>query len=221
MKSVDRPEYRCKRAVDVTIGLVAAVVTLPILLATALVSLVVLRSQPFFTQWRIGRDGHRFRFIKIRTLPPATAVYASKYDLVETSIHRSMRIIRALHLDELPQFWLVVFGRMSIVGPRPEMPQLHALFPPEVSEKRASCRPGVTGLWQVGPHCDGLIHEHVEYDLVYIDHQTPRLDLWVGLATVRKILRGGVTTPLHSVPRWAWYIPPTRRKTFDPATVTD
>ncbi len=195
---------RAKRAIDLLAGTVLLLAAVPLIVALALGSAIALRAWPFFVQERIGRDGRSFRFLKIRTLPPATCAYADKYALAQVPIPAFSRALRAVHLDELPQLLLVVLGHMSLVGPRPEMPALHAQLPPQLARARELVRPGCTGLWQVGERCDRLIGESPEYDLFYVQHRNLRLDLWILGQTVRKVVRGGRgLVALDQVPGWA------------------
>ncbi len=190
------------RVLDLVVAAVGSVVTLPLVVVLLGVSAVTLRTPaPLFTHERIGRDGRRFRFVKIRTLPPAVDPYQCKTTmLAETPA--VLRMVRRSHLDELPQLWLVLAGRMALVGPRPEMPHLHERFPADVAAERTSVRPGVTGLWQVGPHHHLAIAEHPEYDRFHVRHRSLALDAWVLWATVRKVVLGR-TSALDAVPAWA------------------
>jgi len=194
---------RAKRLVDVAVASTLLLAVLPVIVVLALVSAFSLRAWPFFVQDRVGRDGRSFRFVKIRTLPPSTAAYADKYSLAQVQVPTATRLMRALHLDELPQLALVVAGAMSLVGPRPEMPGLHDALPGHVARTRTLVRPGVTGLWQVGVHCDGLIGESPEYDAFYVRRRSLRLDLWILAQTARKVLRGGQGhVRLDALPAW-------------------
>ena len=191
-----------KRALDLTIGLLLALLALPTILLAAAGSAIAFRAWPFFMQDRIGRDGERFRFVKIRTLPPVTDPYADKYSIDGLRLPRIARLLRRLHLDELPQLWLVVTGRMSLVGPRPEMPELHADMAPEFAAARTQVRPGCTGLWQISEGVTGLIHEHPDYDRYYLRHQNLRLDVWIMTRTIRVMLLGNRRIRLDEVPSW-------------------
>ena len=206
MLEAERAEARAdrvKRVVDVVVASALLLAVLPVIAILALVSAASLRAWPFFVQDRIGRNGRTFRFVKIRTLPPATAAYADKYALADVRVPTATRLMRALHLDELPQLVLVVAGTMSLVGPRPEMPGLHDALPGHVARARTLVRPGVTGLWQVGAHCDGLIGESPEYDACYVRHRSLRFDLWILLQTARKVLQGGRGhVRLDALPAW-------------------
>ena len=82
----------------------------------------------------------------MRTLPTTAPRYATKYELVRLRIPAFSLMLRRLHLDELPQLLHVLAGKMSLVGPRPEMPNLYCAFDAEFAERRVSVRPGCTGL---------------------------------------------------------------------------
>ena len=111
------------------------------MLVVALGCAIALRAQPVFVQDRIGRNGSTFRFVKLRTLSPDVPPYVDKHQLDQARIPRFCRLVRRLHLDELPQLLLVVRGRMSLVGPRPEMAHLHSLLPADLAAERTSVRP--------------------------------------------------------------------------------
>jgi lipopolysaccharide/colanic/teichoic acid biosynthesis glycosyltransferase len=119
-------------------------------------------------------------------------------------------LLRRLHLDELPQLWLVPSGRMSLVGPRPEMPGLHEMFGSDFAALRTSVRPGCSGLWQIGDGAAQLIWESPEFDEVYVANAGVRLDLWVLWRTVGTMC--GLTSPceLREVPSWAMRHRPVR-----------
>jgi lipopolysaccharide/colanic/teichoic acid biosynthesis glycosyltransferase len=100
-------------------------------------------------------------------------------------------MLRRLHLDELPQLALVLTGKMSLVGPRPEMPNLYDSFDPGFAEQRTAVRPGCTGLWQISEKCDRMIFEHPEFDAFYLANRSLRLDLWVIVRSIRMLLPSG------------------------------
>jgi lipopolysaccharide/colanic/teichoic acid biosynthesis glycosyltransferase len=141
-----------KRTFDIVVASILLLIAIPTILFCAVGTAISLRCWPFFTQERIGRDGRTFLFVKLRTLPAHAPRYASKYQLVALQIPRFSLALRKLHLDELPQLFLVVLGKMSLVGPRPEMPNLTDQFDSEFAKQRTSVRPGCTGLWQISEH---------------------------------------------------------------------
>lgn len=177
-----------KRMFDLTVAIVLIVVTLPVLVVATVGSTIALRTWPFFTQTRVGLGGERFRFVKLRTLPRDAPRYISKCELAYLRVPWFSQVLRRSHIDELPQLLLVIRGRMSLVGPRPEMPYLHEATPDAVARMRTSIRPGCTGLWQVSKHCTSMIHEHPEMDAYYVEHQTLRLDLWILFQTLQLML---------------------------------
>src|SRR5439155_24639230 len=110
---------------------------------------ISLRAWPFFVHERVARDGELFRFLKLRTLPPSAPRYASKYEIRTVQRSRLTAWMRQRHLDELPQLLLVVAGKMSLVGPPPEMAELHGSMEPAFARARTQVRPGCSGLWQI------------------------------------------------------------------------
>jgi lipopolysaccharide/colanic/teichoic acid biosynthesis glycosyltransferase len=177
-----------KRSVDLVVAAVLLVLTLPVIIGAMLLTVVSLRTWPLFTQTRIGRNGKPFRMVKLRTLPSNFPRYAVKHELSGLRLPWISRTLRKLHLDELPQLALVVLGKMSLVGPRPEMPHLYPAFDPEFAVKRTTVRPGCTGLWQISDQCDGMIYEHPEFDDYYVSHRSLRFDLWIIARSFRMVL---------------------------------
>lgn len=192
------------RGFDLLVGALLAVVVAPFVGLLALGGLVALRANPFFVQHRVGRDGRLFQLVKLRTLPPQAPAYADKYAIRDVEIPAYCRFLRRFHLDELPQLFLVPLGRMSLVGPRPEMVFLHERMPVALSGARTEVLPGCTGLWQISEACDRLILETPQYDLFYLHHRTLRLDLWVMWRTLLKFLDLGRPVTLDQVPTWAY-----------------
>ena len=92
---------------------------------------------------------------------------------------------------------------MSLVGPRPEMPRLAATFDPDFVAARMTVKPGCTGLWQISTASAGLIGESPEYDLLYVQSKSIRLDVWVAIRTVTATLGGALLASINDVPGWA------------------
>jgi lipopolysaccharide/colanic/teichoic acid biosynthesis glycosyltransferase len=141
-------------------------------------SLAAFRQSPIFSQKRIGRDGREFVFYKLRSLPGATPTSIDKFDL-EPHLTRWGRILRRSKLDELPQLVNVLRGDMSLVGPRPEVPELNTRLDGEFSSDRTMVRPGITGPWQVSDTAHLLIGDGEEYDRAYLAAASPGLDVWL------------------------------------------
>jgi lipopolysaccharide/colanic/teichoic acid biosynthesis glycosyltransferase len=191
-----------KRALDLTIAIPAAILTLPVVLVLAAISFARYRESPFFRQPRLGHGGKEFTFWKIRTLPSIAPETADKYQLRSMDLPRFAEVLRAHHLDELPQLWLVIMGKMTLVGPRPEMPTLSASFDQAFVATRVSVKPGCTGLWQVSHGSRGLICEAPEWDTYYVAHRTLRLDLWIMFRTVLMMAKLSEVRCLSDIPRW-------------------
>ena len=184
-----------KRAFDIIVGTVLAVLALPVIVVAAAGIMLTLRVPPLFWQERVGRGGQTFRFVKLRTLPTTFPCYANKAAVSQVRLPRFVAALRRLHLDELPQLFLVPLGTMSLVGPRPEMPNLHAQLPASFAAGRTAVRPGCTGLWQVGVDSSGLIGDAPMYDQFYLEHRSLRLDLWILAQTAGTLAgRGRVLT---------------------------
>ncbi|MFG0328445.1 MAG: sugar transferase [Phycisphaerales bacterium] len=135
-----------------------------------------------FTQDRVGKDGRVFRLFKFRSMRVDADRYAVHPNGDDPRITRVGRWLRKYSLDELPQVLNVLLGHMRLVGPRPEMPFIVARYT-DTHRKRLTVTPGITGLWQVSPHRNDPIHEHIEYDLAYIAHRGPILDLALIIST--------------------------------------
>ena len=195
-----------KRGMDVAGSLVALCFTLPLWPFIALLIKVNSPGGPiFYGAVRQGRGGKNFRCWKFRTMSPnADAIQArlrAKNDVDgpqfkmkdDPRVHRVGRILRKLNLDERPQFWNVLIGQMSIVGPRPS-PEKENQMCPAWREARLSVRPGITGLWQVSrkrDRDDTDFQEWIYYDVQYIKKQSLWLDLKIMFKTLLVAMGGG------------------------------
>lgn len=170
---------RYKRVLDIALILLSVPVILPVLLGLALAVRLSSAGPILFLQTRIGRDGKPFRMVKFRSMYPdaearraallaqsdrAGLCYKHKDDPRVTPIGR---ILRRSSLDELPQLWNVLCGDMSLVGPRPALPEEVALYSPAARERLAGL-PGLTGLWQVSGRADISFDEMVAMDVRYL-----------------------------------------------------
>lgn len=193
-----------KRLLDSALGTLFCLLSIPIVALLALGVCVSLRTwRPFFVQDRIGRWGSRIRMIKLRTLPVSWSPYAVKATLVDLRLPRYTAFLRRSHLDELPQLFLVPWGRMSLVGPRPKMPDRFEPVDPEYRSARIQVPQGCTGLWQIGLHSSGPPDAAPQYDAFYLEQVSVRLDLWILWRTSLLILGFGSPVGLADVPRWA------------------
>ncbi len=194
--------YFGKRTLDIMISLVALAITLPFYPLIMLVIWLDDRRPFFFAHQRETVGGTDFPCIKFRTMRRDAEKLAEKFaaqnqaDGPQVNIKDDPRLLRVgsflrkANIDELPQFFNVLLGHMSVVGPRPS-PFKENQFCPPWREGRLSVRPGITGLWQVcrtrEPGID--FQEWVRYDLEYVEKMSLKLDLWILCRTVVTIIR--------------------------------
>jgi len=190
-----------KRALDVTVATVILVLGLPL---GALIALCVRFNSPgpiIYSQTRVGRNGRPFQIYKFRSMiADAEAQRDEMADLNEASgplfkmrddPRRTAvgRILRRLSLDELPNVINVLRGEMSLVGPRPNVPEEVSQYK-DWHRKRLSVSPGMTGLWQVSGRSDLTFDEMVLLDIYYAENWSMTLDLGILLRTIPKVLGG-------------------------------
>jgi exopolysaccharide biosynthesis polyprenyl glycosylphosphotransferase len=191
-----RPSWLIKRVADVAVGLVAALLVLPVLLACTLAVLLESGRPILFAQERIGMNGRPFRIYKFRSMKPATEVEGNTTWSIagDPRIGPVGKFLRASSLDELPQLWNIVRGDMSLVGPRPERTGFVDKFSADYEGYWARHRvpPGLTGLAQVnGLRGNTSIADRARYDNYYIANWSLWLDLKIVLLTTRELLRRG------------------------------
>jgi lipopolysaccharide/colanic/teichoic acid biosynthesis glycosyltransferase len=186
-----------KRLFDLTVGLVLALVTLPVQILVAVLVRRDVGSPVLFSQERPGRDGKPFRLWKFRTMRDATDENGQPLP-DEQRLTTFGRTLRSTSLDELPEFWNVVKGDMSLVGPRPLMMQYLTRYSPEQA-RRHEVRPGVTGWAQVNGRNDTTWAARLSQDVWYVDNLSFTLDLKILLRTVTTSLRRqGITMQGHA-----------------------
>jgi lipopolysaccharide/colanic/teichoic acid biosynthesis glycosyltransferase len=179
-----------KRACDIAAALVLSLLLLPIFVAIGLLIKLDSPGPVFFRQRRVGKNGREFQLWKFRSMK----IEAQMYDVSPKAdsdwrITRVGRLIRRVSIDELPQLLNVLRGEMSLVGPRPEMPFIANRYKKQ-ERRRLTVKPGITGLWQVGPARGFPIHQNLQYDLHYIQHQNFVLDAAIILYTLVAVFRG-------------------------------
>ena len=185
-----------KTALDFVLGSALLILTLPLILAVALIVRLTSRGPAFFAQTRLGKQGRLYSLYKLRTMvDDAEAgtgpVWSHADDPRVTPIGR---FLRATHIDELPQLFNVVRGEMSLVGPRPERPELVTRIDWNIPlyHERLNVRPGMTGFAQLRLPPDSnmeSVREKLAYDLYYVRHVGPWLDTRIILFTSLHLLR--------------------------------
>ncbi len=190
------PYDRVKAMVDLGVSTVLLVLASPIVLLCLIAVRLGSRGSPLYSQKRLGPSGRIITIYKIRTMYEDCErnfgpIWSGPGDPRVTPLGR---ILRATHLDELPQLLNVVRGEMSLIGPRPERPeivaQLERCFP--AYRDRLRVRPGLSGLAQILQGPDTSLHDvqtKLRYDIYYLDNHGFRLDLRIALATLLHLVR--------------------------------
>ncbi len=182
-----------KRLLDIVIAAAAMIILSPIMLIVALLILIRMGRPILFVHERAGLHGRLFKLYKFRTM-------TGKPDLQGGAASHEERLtplggkLRALSLDEMPQFWNVLMGNMSLVGPRPLWPEYLPLYSPEQA-RRHNVKPGITGWAQVNGRNATTWEKRFKLDVWYADHRGLWLDLKILALTVIKIMRREGITP--------------------------
>lgn len=189
-----------KRAIDVTLVLVAAPFVLLLLLPLmALISMD--GASPIYAQKRVGRDGRIFRMLKLRTMVPnadrlleehldSDPKLRAEWDEMQKlrddpRITRVGRILRKTSMDELPQLWNVLAGDMSLVGPRPMMTSQRRLYP---GFAYYAMRPGITGYWQISERNECSFAQRAMFDAAYFSDMSFAVDADILRRTLRVVM---------------------------------
>ena len=179
--------YRGKRIFDFCATLLFAPVWIPLLACVAAVVRSNLGSPVFFIQTRPGLNGQPFRIVKFRTMLDARTDHGSLLPDADR-LSRFGMFLRSTSLDELPELINVLRGDMSLVGPRPLLPQYLGLYTPRQA-RRHDVRPGITGWAQVNGRNDSSWAERFEHDLWYVEHSSFHLDLIILLRTIGRVIK--------------------------------
>lgn len=198
----EAPAYRyAKRALDVVGATAGLVLLAPLMLVVAVAIRLESRGPVFFWQWRLGEGGAPFRFYKFRSMTVNAheercdlehcnevtgPVFKMRHDPRTTRVGR---FIRRASIDEMPQLWNVLRGEMSLVGPRPPIPEEVACYEPWQCE-RLAVRPGLTCIWQVSGRSDVPFEEWVRMDIRYVRTRSFWLDLKLLALTLPAVLSG-------------------------------
>lgn len=186
-----RQLYLCvKRGFDLAIVLAATMPVLVVIGVAASAILVSMGRPVFFRQPRVGRGGRVFTMLKLRTMVPNKDAFAKATDRVDSRVTPLGRFLRCSHLDELPQFWNILTGDMSLIGPRPEQPALVAQYRETIPnyDLRHAVTPGLSGWSQVCYGYAASVEETAEkltYDLHYVENIGPAMDARILIRTVK------------------------------------
>ncbi|HVS03099.1 MAG TPA: sugar transferase [Thermoanaerobaculia bacterium] len=190
-----------KRLLDVSLAALVLLLSLPVILGVALAIKLTSGGSVLFRQTRCGLNGRRFVLYKFRTMVEdaerrrTELLHLNEMDgpvfkvRNDPRVTRLGRLLRRFSLDELPQLWNVLRGDMSLVGPRPPIPEEVAQYE-RWQRRRLSMKPGLTCLWQIGGRNGVPFRSWIELDLEYIDSWSLLLDLKILLKTVPVVLSG-------------------------------
>ena len=206
----DRLHALARRTIDVVGASVGLLVASPVMLTAAIAIKAYDRGPVFYRSDRIGRGGERFGMLKFRSMQPDAEKY--KNDLANRNersgplfkvsndprITPVGRLLRETSIDELPQLVNVLKGEMSLVGPRPALPEEADVFDAEL-QARFSVNPGITGLWQVEARSNAEFGAYRRLDLHYIDNRSLWLDLQIIIATAVQVVTSMVLLPVSLV----------------------
>ncbi len=198
---LSRVEQFAKRGFDIVFSLLALIFISPVLLMIAILVKLDSEGPVLYISERIGRNGERFRFLKFRTMvKDADSLRGALLHLNERQgnlfkmsndprVTRLGRILRRYSLDELPQFFSVLTGHMSVVGPRPCLTSEYARYTKK-QRRRVQAVPGITGLWQVEGRTDPSADAYFKLDIYYVENWSLWLDAKILLKTVFVVFAG-------------------------------
>ena len=188
-----------KRWIDITMATLLLIACSPLMVGVTALIYLDSRGPIFFRQVRVGLNGRPFVVYKFRSMDPASIAWPATLTGSDGRVPHKMRndprvtrvgrFLRRTSLDELPQLINVVRGEMSLVGPRPELPQIVSEYAPW-QHQRHLVRPGITGWWQIRGRSELPMHEHTELDIHYVEHISFRLDLYILWRTLGVVFSG-------------------------------
>ncbi|KMQ71121.1 MULTISPECIES: sugar transferase [Chryseobacterium] len=180
-------EQFTKPILDYSIALVMFLLLSPVILLVSILLAISHRGNPFFLQERPGKDGKIFQIIKFKTMRDLTDVNGKQLSDYER-LTLMGKIVRKTSLDEIPQLLNVLKGEMSLVGPRPLLPEYWTLYSEE-QRRRHDVKPGITGWAQINGRNALSWEEKFRYDLEYVDKISPRMDAKIVLVTLEKVVK--------------------------------
>lgn len=194
--------FLIKRLIDIAVSLIALIVLLPLMLIVALCIIVEDGFPVIYVQKRVGLNGREFWFYKFRSM--VNGADKMKPELMDRNesdagvtfkikndprVLRCGRLFRRFSIDEIPQFLNVLFGDLSIVGPRPPLPEEVKAYTLD-DRKRLHVKPGMTCLWQIRGRADLPFDQQVGLDIQYIQSQSIIRDIGIILKTIPAVLFG-------------------------------
>lgn len=194
-----------KRTFDVLLSTVGLIFLAPLFIACAVWIKLDSKGEIFFRQVRVGRDGKEFRIYKFRTMRSNSEGQGRLTVGDDLRISRAGKVLRKYKIDELPQLIDVLIGNMSLVGPRPEVPEFIACYPPDARQKILSVRPGITDLASIElvdenevlakfedpkqAYIDVILPQKQKFYVEYVNRNDLFMDIKIILKTLIRILK--------------------------------
>ncbi|OHT44630.1 sugar transferase [Flavobacterium tructae] len=176
-----------KRIIDIVISFFALLVFFPLILIITLFLTIANDGKPFFVQKRPGKNGKIFKIIKFKTMNDKKDIHGGLLPDAERLTNVGT-FVRTTSLDEIPQLLNVLKGDMSLIGPRPLLPEYLPLYN-EFQKQRHNARPGITGLAQVNGRNAISWPQKFEYDVWYVNNISLNLDFKILVKTVQKVIK--------------------------------
>ncbi|WP_235505525.1 sugar transferase [Enterococcus sp. RIT-PI-f] len=184
--------YNVKRSLDFFISLIGILITCPVLLLVSIFILVDSRGPIIFKQKRLGKNGKEFNIYKFRSMTVgAESKGSGQYSYSnDPRVTRVGKVIRATSIDELPQFFNIIKGEMSLIGPRPTL----TYHPKKITEysdfekKRFLVRPGVTGWAQINGRKNVLWEDRFKFDVYYVENLSFKFDCIILITTIKNVI---------------------------------
>ena len=195
-----------KRASDIIISILGILLTAPLVIVSIILLLLSGETAPVYRSYRVGRNGELFRMYKLRTMKRSKPTSSPLTAYNDNRISFFGRFLRFSKIDELPQFFNILNGDLSLVGPRPMLPEVFLYYPKELRNKLNKMRPGVTGIGSIVFRDETSLFKGVKgsYEVFYRDQIAPvkgELELWYiknkGFRVDFKILRFTVVAVLY------------------------
>lgn len=186
-----------KRLIDISISLIGLMVLFPFLLLISILIKINIKENVFFKQRRPGKNKKIFYLYKFKTMKELRNKNGNLLP-DEKRLTKFGKLLRKFSLDELPEFWNVIKGDMSLVGPRPLLVEYLDRYTPEQA-RRHDVKPGITGWAQINGRNATTWEKKFKYDVWYVENRNLLLDIKIIIITILKVIKGeGISQPGHA-----------------------